>query len=189
MILLCVACSGKDPGEQESYTDEYTISERASEQCFRNLISARVECDLYDCGWRDKDDCVAAKVKVANALNPTLAVEIRVSASRALWTVPQVICNGTLEATSAAVHLASRMNKIFDASLHRFGPAVSVANTVGDPWLGKLTCPAVVVQGLYIHNPDQIEWLVKGGMECYGSIIGEAIQSWLKRGNVLNEGR
>ena len=189
-VLISVAHSKNAPGvcvADNATLQEYMVSLRASLVAMKNLAGEH-EVLLFDAGDADtaKDYC-GSKVRVANALMPRLAVEIHCNAGPPDRNYSEVIYNRNSSiGKQAATVIARTLSEGFKGGHHKEWQARGARpNTVKEDkklfFFTELThCPAVIVEGLFLTNPEQADWLARGGQEAYGLLVAEGIRRFLK---------
>ena len=180
-VLISVAHSSKSQGAVSANGEltEYHVSLRASEACWRSL-SGEFPCELYDCGPLKSTDYDDAKIKKVNLCKPSLAVEIHCNAGPPGAKYHEVIyaSKGGLD---AAQHVCNALTEGFTGGHHKMWPRRGARlDDRGLFFLQKTVVPAIIVEGLFISNEEQVAWLATGGSEAYGILVAEGIKRFLR---------
>lgn len=193
-VVLSVAHSFRAQGavNQRHALTEYDVSLRAVDAACGVLRQHDWPVVVIDAGDNGPAAYASAKTHIINAINPGLAVEIH--------------CNASEDSTAS-------YGEVIHHPVSAIG--MRAANTVGDhlrdalgstkhlwPWRGarewkpafdkhqffflsRSNCPSIIVEGLFISNDEQAEWLASpGGAEAYGALVGEGIALFLQRENL-----
>ena len=184
MIALCVAHSSSSPGAVSSHIaglSEYRVSQEATQACSVALSARGIANVVLDFRSMDQIQYLAKRVQAVNGMYPKAMVEIHLNSS------------GESEKAnySEAIHHPD--------SVSGKGLAHSIVNALGiglgrsHHWPSKgargerlyvtehTHCPTVIVEGLFISNKEQAEFLADPlGKQAYGMLVAEGIAEWLK---------
>ena len=189
-VLISVAhsCIAKGAHNAIHAADEYLISLRASIAAWRTLTGV-CAVELFDCGPLRPNEYDDAKIAKVNGCKPDLAVEIHLNAGGGRYS--EVLHkDGSLFGTTAAKYVAASLS---DGLRPRFASADldmrgARPNTIEKDknlffWLERTSCPALIVEGLFIDREAHIRWLIgqdgqASGAETYGVLVAEGIKRW-----------
>lgn len=188
-ILFSVAHSSKAQGAKAPQDPlwEYFVSLRASLAAFRNLAGEHA-VELFDVGplpQREYDD---AKVETVNRCKPRLAIEIHCNSGPPSAEYSEVIYHAASQpGREAAEHIAKAIGDGFKAGHHKDWQSRGArANTIQFDkhlmfFIQRTQVPCVLVEGLFISNPEQAAWLASdGGCEAYGLLVAAGVREWIK---------
>ncbi len=166
---------------------EYEVSLRASLAAFQDL-AGDFPCMIYDCGPFGVGKYDDMKVAAINASKARLAVEIHCNASDNQGVSYSEVIHHKLSipGMQAAAVIARTLGEGFKQGYHKtWRSRGGRPNTVEQDkhpffFLERTTVPALVIEGLFISNPEQASWLAsEGGAESYGLLVAEGIRRWL----------
>lgn len=183
-ILISVAHSSKSVGavSPNGELTEYLVSLRASLACFRSL-SGEFPVELYDCGPLKASDYDDAKLQRVNQCAPSLALELHCNAGPMGAQYHEVIyASKTSPAKVPAEFIASSLMRglaAHDVKSPSRGTRVDDRQLF---FLQKTRVPSLIVEGLFISNPDHVRFLQASGAEHYGTIVADGIKQWLRSG-------
>jgi len=182
-ILISVAHSAKAQGAvcSDGTLTEYYVSLRASESCWRSL-SGEFEVELYDAGPLTLGEYAEKKVARVNQCRPDLAIEIHCNAGPPGAQYSEVIyANDQSPARGAAIHITDALAAGFAKGHHKSWPKHGArADDRGLFFLQKTSVPCLIVEGLFISNQEQANWLSTGGADAYGILVATGIKRWLR---------
>lgn len=165
--------------------DEYFVSKRASEAAY-NALAGDFPCALFDCGPLAPSDYDDAKVAAVNGLGARLAIELHCNASSnpGMRYSEVIYCAESLPGAEAAAVVARALAEGFQERHYLWPQRGARANSVAQDghklfFLARTVVPAIVVEGLFISNPEQAAWLADGGAEAYGLLVAEGVRRWL----------
>lgn len=189
VISYAHSCTSVGVMSEDRILNEHIVSARAAQQAFRNLHHDLPIC-LLDCGpIRTAHEYARWKIDRINALNPTLAVEIHCnSAESPMRRYSEVIHhrsggNGELAAKLVAAELKNTLTDVDVLGRKVWEHRGARANSVALDrhlffFLEELRCPSIIVEGMFLTNPEHVKRLSDGGMEAYGAIVGEGIRKF-----------
>lgn len=175
--MLSVAHTYKARGASYGGITEHEVSKRATRAAYDWLSGQDVPCVLLETGYFSQTDSVRPK-QLGGAMG-MLAVEMHLNA----WTDParnfsEVIYHpGSPIGLAAARAVDDHMKRGFGAVNHKWpsrGPR-------GDGALFFLRGPrpAIIVEGLFLSNPEQAAWLATpGAPETYGLLVAGGLKQW-----------
>lgn len=179
MIVLSVAHTKLAAGAKTANgLYEYDIGKVASRAAFESLYAASIPCALVEVGYFTREGCMGVKQQLPTKF-AKLAVEIHCNASAesAKANYAETIYHPkSLVGKSAAEAISVAMAKGFGGS-HKWpsNPARGDASL----FFLKGPTPSVIVEGLFVSNPEQAAWLeANGGPEAYGLLVAEGLKSW-----------
>lgn len=189
-VLFSVAHSSKARGaaalDGDPIHDEYEISLRATLAAMRTL-AGDVPCEMFDVGPLRPSEYDDAKITAINRCMPSLAVEIHLNASG----LPQVnygevihhakSAEGKRAAEIVALELFHGFNAFGKVWPSKGGRPNTVEHDKHKMFLLELTkVPTIIVEGLFITNPAQFNWLCGDGdhMGTYGRLVAEGVRKW-----------
>lgn len=185
-VLLSVAHSHLARGAENARhgINEYDVSLRATEAAAAVLRQRSCPVVVLDAAHNPVTVYDDIKVAAARALNPSLAVEIHCNSNadkRANY--GEVIHRaGDPLALRAAVTVADHLRDALGSTKHLWPWRGARIDERGLFFLQKTNCPALIVEGLFISNDEQAEWLASpGGAEAYGALVGEGISLFIER--------
>lgn len=192
-ILISVAHSSKSVGavSAEGTLTEYLVSLRASLACFRSL-SGEVPVELFDCGPLKSSDYDDAKLHRVNQCAPDLAIEIHCNAGPPGVQYHEIIyASPTSKAKAPAEFICNQLTVGLNAVRDMRSPSHGArVDDRGLFFLQKTKVPALIVEGLFISNPQHARWLAgtadghDSGAEKYGVMVAMGIKAWLNSRNV-----
>lgn len=188
LVLLSVAHSKVAPGvvSETAQLQEYMVSLRATLAAFRSLAGA-YEVEMLDAGPLTPGEYSVEKVARVNGCMPALAVEIHCNGS----SDPHANYAEVIYHPSSPIFGAKAAKAVCDSlaagyapthgSWHVKGPrANSIEQDLHwDFFLSKTKVPAIIVEGLFMSNPEQAAWLANGGQETYGLLVADGIRKFL----------
>lgn len=188
-ILFSVAHSSAASGAHARYQPltEYAVSLRASLAAVRNL-AGEFPVELLDVGPFSQKDYDDLKVDAINRCKPKLAIEIHCNASdNEHANYSEVLYHRDSKPGAAAAQcIASALEEGFHSGHHKAWKAKGARpNTMEKDlhlmfFLERTMVPAVIVEGLFISNLDQVAWLqTNGGAETYGLLVAEGVRRWI----------
>jgi N-acetylmuramoyl-L-alanine amidase len=186
MIALSIAHSSKDRGAYNAKykLTEYAISCRASRAASEMISSAGFASVVIDCGALDDFQYAHAKPDMVNGIKPRLALEIHCNSSvNTAANYGTVIYHPSSKAFGlpAAQSVAKAMADGFGT--HKWPSKGAVPAEKRLFFLDGVNCPSVIVEGLFLSNDTQAEFLASAnGPETYGLLVAEGIISWLRHG-------
>ncbi len=186
-VLISVAHSSRARGAANSggLPVEYEVSKRASMACYRSL-AGEVAVELFDCGPLPADKYDDAKVARVNTCRPDLAVEIHCNAGSLRATYSETIyANEHSPAKRPAQLIAEALQEGFLKAGFGWPSRGARADDRGLFFLQRTIVPAVIVEGLFISNDEQADWLVNAtddgsGQDLYGLFVADGIKKWLR---------
>lgn len=166
---------------------EYEVSLRASLAAFQDL-AGDFPCMLYDCGPFQAGSYDSMKVEAINGSKTRLAIEIHCNASDNPGASYGEVVHHKLSipGMQAAAVIARTLGEGFKQGHHKMWRNRGARpNSIEQDkhlffFLEKTTVPALIVEGLFISNPEQAAWLASdGGAEAYGYLVAEGVRRWL----------
>lgn len=187
-VLFSVAHSSIAPGAMtpDGLHSEYYISLRATLAAIRTLAGV-VPVEMFDVGPLKPSEYDEAKVNTINRCMPSLAIEIHCNASsNSSAKYGEVIHHAaSIEGKRAAECVGMSLFEGFSKHGHKWPSKGARANTVEQDkhkmFLLELTkVPAIIVEGLFLSNPDQADWLCGSGDHIgeYGRLVAEGVRKW-----------
>ncbi len=186
-ILFSVAHSSAASGvyAADELLSEYTVSKRASLAALRNL-AGEVPVELLDVGPFPQSVYDDLKVDAVNRCKPRLAIEIHCNGGPPGASYGEVIHHRLSKPGAEAAAVVSRtIADGFQKGEHRLWRSHGGRpNTVEYDkhlmfFLERTDVPAIIVEGLFLSNPQQASWLARGGCEAYGLLVAEGVRRWL----------
>lgn len=190
-VVLSVAHSHRARGSSNERfaVNEYDVSVRATDAALGVLRQRDCPVVVLDAGDNPVSRYDDIKVEAINALNPSLAVEIHCNSNedkRARY--GEVIHHPRSPyGMRAAVTIGDELRDALGNTKHLWpwhgARAWALEKDVHrDFFLDRTNCPSVIVEGLFISNDEQAEWLASpGGAEAYGMLVGEGVALFLQR--------
>lgn len=186
MVLISVAHSKASQGAAVAGETEWNFSIRASAACWAHLTSHGITSMLLECGDVPSPKYVSVKMDTIAQVAPDLAVEIHLNAGPSSANYGEVIYRLADESgKSAAEAIAHSLAGAFSLS-HRWPVKGARPNNKEQDgkmffFLERTKASAVIVEGLFITNAEQREWLTsRNGAETYGYLVGAGIVQWMK---------
>lgn len=192
MVVLSVAHSWSSYGaiNRRVWLKEYDVSQRATEAAAAVLKQHSCPVCVIDVGDNPPSAYARIKTEVINAINPSIAVEIHCNASddqRANY--GEVIHHPSSPiGLRAAVTVADHLRDTLGSTKHHPWPMRGAREWSLEHdkhqffFLKDTNCPAIIVEGVFISNDEQAEWLASaGGAEAYGAMVGEGISLFIER--------
>jgi len=187
-VLFSVAHSSVAPGAitPDGLHSEYYVSLRATLAAMRTL-AGDVPVEVFDVGPLKPSDYDEEKVNTINRCMPSLAIEIHCNASsNAFASYGEVIHHlGSVEGKRAADCVAMSLFEGFRKAGKNWTSKGGRPNTVEQDkhkmFLLELTkVPSIIVEGLFLSNPDQADWLCGSGDHAgeYGRLVAEGVRKW-----------
>ncbi len=186
-IMIVVAHSSKSKGvivdNGGLEVAEYEISKRASIACARALMND-FQVTLHMAGpVPGATRYLPMKVAQVNGARPTLAIEIHCNAGPPHASYREVIFYpGSTVGAAAAERIASALTYGFPD----WKPCRFRANSVESDkhlfyFLDKTKVPSLIVEGLFLTNPEHRERMVtEGGPEQYGLAVATGLRTFLE---------
>lgn len=182
MIFLSVAHSRPSPGAVGLLgLKEHDVSVIASRACCEHLKNHGVETVLYDCGDLPPSRYDDAKISAANRASPDIAIEIHCNSNLNRLACYSEVIHHPL---SVIGRLCAKSISLSLEALTKSNSAWKANGPRGDSglfFLNKTKCPSLIVEGLFISNPEQEKWLKNGGSETYGLLVAEGVLEWIKQ--------
>jgi len=177
VIVLSVAHTFKAQGAAYGGLTEYEVSKRATRAAYDWLSGQGIPCCLFETGSFSQTESVRPK-QLAGAM-ADLSVEMHLNA----WTDParnfsEVIHHpGSIAGFAAACAVSDHLKSGFGAVNHKW-PAKGPRGDAGLFFL-KGPRPAIIVEGLFLSNPEQAAWLATpGAPETYGLLVAGGLKQW-----------
>lgn len=190
-IVLSVAHSHQAQGASNERfgLTEYAVSLRATEAAAAVLRQRDCPVVVLDVAHNPASRYDDIKVSAVNALNPSMAVELHCNwSSNKHANYGEVIHHprspiGLRAAVTVADHLRDALGNT--KHLWPWRGAREWSEAIDQDrffFLERTNCPALIVEGLFISNDEQAEWLASpGGAEAYGALVGEGIALFIER--------
>ncbi len=187
-ILFSVAHSSVDsPIAPDGILTEYMVSLRATLAAVRNL-AGEVPVEMFDVGPFKRSQYDDLKVNAVNCCKPALAIEIHCNGGPPARNYGEVIYHRKSASGMNAAHAISKvLADGFANGHHKAWPSRGARqNTVAEDkhlmfFLELTHVPAVIVEGVFLSNPEQAAWLAgDGGCEAYGLLVAAGVRAWLK---------
>ena len=185
-VFLSVAHSHLARGAENARLSltEYDVSLRATDAACAVLRQRSCPVVVLDSAHNPTTTYDDIKIAAARALNPSLAVEIHCNANKdKRANYGEVIHRaGDPVALRAAVTVSDHLRDALGSTRHLWpwrGARIDERNLF---FVQKTSCPALIVEGLFLSNDEQAEWLASpGGAEAYGALVGEGIALFIER--------
>lgn len=188
-VVLSVAHSSLARGAENARLalTEYDVSLRATDAACGVLRQHSCPVVVLDAAHNPTTAYDDIKIAAVRAINPSLAVEIHCNSNadkRANY--GEVIHRaGDPVALRAAVTVSDHLRDALGSTKHLWPWRGARLDERKLFFLQKANCPALIVEGLFISNDEQAEWLASpGGAEAYGALVGEGISLFLQRENL-----
>jgi len=191
MICISIAHSSKFRGAANTLygINEYEMSRQASRVCFEILADNGYACTLVDCGNLNDTEYSIYKTKLINSMNPQpdLALEIHLNSSEDKSAhYGEVLYKETTKSYIAKTSADSICQYLKDGFTKSINPLIytdngPIADERGLFFLDKIHCPSIIVEGLFISNNEQADWLKNNGAQAYGALIANGILNWLRK--------
>jgi len=187
-IMISVAHSSRSIGAVSPHgaLTEYLISLRASVAAFR-CLAGEFPVELFDVGPEPSISYDDLKVDRVNSCRPLLAVEIHCNSGPAGAQYSETIYSGPKSpAKEPAAFIAAALRDGFSTIYGKRWPSRGArTDDRGLFFLQRTIVPAVIVEGLFISNKEQSEWLGESrsdgaGAEHYGVLVATGIKNWLR---------
>lgn len=191
MVVLSVAHSWRSYGAYNARRGlrEYDVSLRATEAAAAVLRQRDCPIGIIDAGDQPPHVYARTKTEVINAINPSLAVEIHCNASEDPTANYGEVIHHPLSPIGmrAALTVGDHLRDALGNTKHlwpwrgarEWKPAFDKHQFF---FLSRTTCPAIIIEGLFLSNDEQAEWLASpGGAEAYGALCGEGIAQFIER--------
>lgn len=184
MIFISIAHSSKDRGAYNSFANlnEYDVSAKASMACFDYLRQKNIPCLLYDVGHVDDIQYAKDKPEVINSIHSSVVIEIHCNSStNKSANYSEVIHHKSSEigknvARFVSDSLWNGVKKFVGAQYINHGPRAENEKKLF--FLERIKSPAIIVEGCFISNDGQAQWLLDGGSQLYGRFVGEGLEKW-----------
>lgn len=182
--MIVVAHSSKSRGVSTlvANLDEYEVSKRASLAAMRNLMDD-FETELFSIGAvLGGLAYMPRKVEKINGCAPAIALEIHCNgANNPKANYREVIYwPGSKRGKAAAEYIALALNIRFPSWPTCRARENAVASDLHWMYLLKNSkVPAVIVEGLFLSNPEQQQRMTQGGAEEYGLAVAEGVRNFL----------
>lgn len=178
MIILSVAHTKRAQGARSASITEYEVSKIASRAAFEYLYGCGIPCALMETGWFTQVESIKPKQRMPSG--SLLAVEIHCNGSEnqnAKYS-ETIYNSGSVGGKNAAIAINKALVLGFTQGKHSSWPNKG-ARADDSLFFLRGPAPAVIVEGVFISNPEQAAWLaVAGGCEAYGLLVAEGIKSW-----------
>ena len=178
MIVLSVAHTRRAQGARSPSLTEYEISKVSSRIAFDALYSAGIPCALMELGWFAQVDSIKPKQRMPSGA--LLAVEIHCNGSenQSANYAETIYHSTSFSGKKAATAIIDALARGFAAGNHGRWPSKG-PRADDSLFFLRGPAPAVIVEGVFISNPEQAAWLASnGGCEAYGLLVAEGIKSW-----------
>lgn len=185
-VLISVAHSRQFPGVTNGALLEHDVSRTASAAAVDFLTANGVPVVITECAQLSDIDYSIIKPALANSFSFALAVEIHCNGAgdpkpnygEAIYYPKSVDGQAAGQAICDALKTAWPSNWPITGARAN-DPAIDLHY---DFFLSKLKPPAVIVEGLFMSNPDQAQWLsVDGNPAVYGNAVAQGILAWWKK--------
>lgn len=162
------------------------VSLRASLAAFRNL-AGEYAVELIDCGALMPSEYAIEKVARVNGCAPALAIEIHCNGAsdpRANYAEAIYHPSSPIVGRAAAQAICDALAVGYAANHANWSVKGPRANSLEqdlhwDFFLSKTSVPAVIVEGLFLSNNEQAQWLATGGQEAYGLLVAAGVRKFL----------
>lgn len=179
MIVLSVAHTKFAQGAvSHDKLTEYEVSKTASRAAFEQLYTDQIPCALLELGRFSQIDSVKPKQRMP--MTASMAVEMHCNANaNTKANYAEVIYHPyAREGAACAEHITAALRKGFGASNHSAWK-VKDPRADGNLFFLRGAAPAVIVEGVFISNVEQANWLrTNGGAEAYGLLVAEGLREW-----------
>jgi hypothetical protein len=182
-LMIVVAHSSKSRGVSTPTAgfDEYEVSKRASLALMRALMDD-YEVELYSVGAvQGAGKYLPRKIEKINGCKPSLAIEIHCNGGPPSANYREVIFwPGSEKGEAAAKHIASAL----DTGFPTWPKTKARANhpNLDLHWmyfLQQAKVPSLIIEGLFLSNPMQRNYIQGVGAEQYGLAIADGVRKFL----------